>query len=100
MYTYNVTIKIEKHIRLQWIEWMQNVHIPEVLATKMFTTAVFNELLEPVDEEGDTFVAQYACDNLENYSNYLENHAPLLRQKGFDLFGNRFIAFRSLLKKV
>ncbi len=100
MYTYNVTIKIENHIRVQWIEWMQKVHIPEILATSLFSKASLHELLEPIDEEGYTFVAQYQTDSLDKYLQYIDEHAPILRQKGFDLFGNRFIAFRSLLQEL
>lgn len=100
MYTYNVTIKIEKEIRQAWLDWMQNTHLAEVLASGMFTSSSLHELLEPEDEEGFTFVAQYQCESLENYTNYCNNFAPTLRQKGFNLFGNKFIAFRSLLQTI
>jgi hypothetical protein len=101
MYIYNVTVKIEPTIKEAWLAWMQTTHIPEVLATGMFTDARLSELLEPIaDDDGLTYVAQYFTDNFENYNNYINEHAPILRQKGFDAFGNQFIAFRSLLKNV
>jgi Domain of unknown function (DUF4286) len=100
MYTYNVTIKIDKTIQAQWLLWMQETHIAEVLATGMFQTAHLSQLLEPEDEEGYTYVAQYTTNELANYKNYIAHFAPALRDKGFALFGNKFIAFRSLLQQI
>jgi pantothenate kinase len=102
MYIYNVTVKITSTIKDKWIAWMQETHMPEVLATGMFSDARLSELLEPTaaDDDGLTYVAQYFTDSFENYNTYIDEHAPILRQKGFDEFGNQFIAFRSLLKNI
>jgi hypothetical protein len=100
MYIYNVTIKIDKTIRTEWLQWMTNEHLPEVLQTGMFMSYKLVELLEPVDEEGYTFSAQYHCVSLQSYEQYIKEFAPLLRERGFQLFGNKFIAFRSLLQTI
>lgn len=102
MFLYNVTIKVSPEIINEWIDWMQNEHLDEVIATGKFSKYFFYELLEP-KEEGDesrTFVAQYQTDSLERYKEYIEQHAPLLREKGFSRFGSGFIAFRSLMKAM
>jgi len=102
MYTYNVTVKITSSIESSWLEWMKEEHIPDVLSTNLFTGYRFHQLIEPKDENDDglTFVVQYFVDNLSKYEHYITHHAPLLRQKGFDRFGDQFIAFRTLLKNV
>jgi Domain of unknown function (DUF4286) len=101
MYIYNVTVKLDPSIKDRWIEWMQQTHIPEVLATGKFTDARLSELIEPIaDDDSYTFVAQYFADSKANYNAYIELHAPVLREKGFAEFGNQFIAFRSLLRLV
>ena len=33
MIIYNVTVKIEHVIANQWLLWLKNVHIPELIAT-------------------------------------------------------------------
>jgi hypothetical protein len=43
---------------------------------------------------------QYFADTYEDYTSYIDEHAPILRDKGFKEFGNQFIAFRSLLKSL
>lgn len=98
MYIYNVTIKVIPEIETAWIQWMKEEHMAEVVATGCFHSSQFLELLDPIDEEGKTFVAQYFTEDAALYSKYIEEHAPSLRAKGYDRFGNGFIAFRSILK--
>ncbi len=98
MYIYNVSIKVTPQIEAAWTRWMKEEHLDEVIATGMFDRYSFYELLEPADEEGKTFVAQYFTDSEERYKKYIEEFAPLLREKGFQKFGNQFIAFRSIMK--
>jgi hypothetical protein len=100
MIIYNVTIKIYPDIEAEWLNWMQREHIPEVLATGYFDRAVFTRLLEPHDEEGLTFSVQYYTSTHHRYKQYIDEEAPKLRQKGFDRFGDRFIAFRSLMETI
>jgi hypothetical protein len=100
MYIYNVTIKVDHAIVKEWLHWLKQEHIPEILATGCFTEATILELLENVDEEGATFAVQYKASRVEDYRTYLSEHAPLLRQKGLDKWGNKFVAFRTSMKIV
>ena len=36
MIIYNVTVSVEESIKKDWLTWMQDVHIPEVMATGIF----------------------------------------------------------------
>lgn len=97
-YIYNVTIKVATEIVEDWIQWMKHEHMDEVIETGMFDHYHFFELIEPVDEEGRTFVAQYSTDSPERYKRYIDEFAPALREKGYQRFGDRFIAFRSVMR--
>jgi hypothetical protein len=100
MYIYNVTIKVLPSIETQWIHWMKTIHINEVMQTGMFDKFLFSELIDPIDEEGKTFVIQYFTDAETRYLQYIKEFAPRLRQKGYELFSDQFIAFRTVLKNV
>ena len=100
MFVYNVTVKVDHSIAADWLRWLKEEHIPEVIGTGCFTTATLLELLENADEEGLTYAIQYRTSAKEDYDRYLEQHAPLLRQKSFDKWGDRFMAFRTLMKIV
>lgn len=100
MYIYNITVKVDQPIVKEWLHWLKHEHIPEVLATQCFVEATTLELLETDDVDSSTFAIQYKAANVDQYRQYLSNHAPRLRQKGLDKWGDRFIAFRTFMKIV
>ncbi len=100
MIIYNVTSKLDWSIHEQWVNWMLKEHMPEVVATGCFKQSQLLRLLETEDEEGPTYAAQYFTESKEQQEYYLATFAPLLRQKGLDKWGNRFISFRSLMEVV
>jgi hypothetical protein len=100
MIVYNVTLKITNTIHTAWLEWLKEVHIPEVIQTGCFTHAVILKLMEIDEAEGPTYAVQYFAESKGLYNNYIENHAGIFRQKSFDKWGNQFIAFRSVMQVV
>ncbi|MEP7238617.1 MAG: DUF4286 family protein [Ferruginibacter sp.] len=100
MIVYNVTIKVTNAIHNNWLQWLKEEHIPEVLQTACFTHAAILRLLEVDDTEGPTYTAQYFAESKGLYNNYIENHAAIMRQKSFDKWGDQFIAFRSVMQVV
>jgi Domain of unknown function (DUF4286) len=100
MIVYNVTSKVNTVIHQQWLQWIKQVHIPEILETQCFTDAKCLQLLDVDDEEGPTFVVQFYAESKEQYENYIHTFAPALRQKSFAKWGNNFISFRSLMQEV
>jgi hypothetical protein len=99
MIIYNVTIKVANAAAAEWMQWMQEEHMAEVVATGCFSAYKLFRLLEQDDSEGPTYCAQYTCERLEQYQRYIADYAPMLRDKGFARFGNQFIAFRSVMQQ-
>lgn len=99
MLLYNVTLIIDEEIATEWLQWMQEKHIPEVLATGMFES---NRLLKVLDSpnEGVTYCAQYIVENLEKYNKYQAEFAPALQQDVNEKFKNRFVAYRTLMELI
>jgi hypothetical protein len=100
MIIFNNTIKVSAEIQHSWLEWMKTVHIPEIMATGLFHDYRICRLLEQDDLDGPTFTVQYFTDTLENYQTYLQEHAARFNQKAFGQFGDRFIAFRTIMQAV
>ena len=100
MIVYNITIKISPDIEGVWIEWQKQEHIPDVLSTGSFTDHKFFRLLDQDETDGITYVVQYFASSIEKYNNYIEKFAPLLREKALAKWGDRFIAFRSIMELV
>jgi hypothetical protein len=100
MIIYNVTIKVEAAIANEWLQWMQEIHIPEVMQTGCFTDYKILRLLEVDETEGPTYAIQYNAESKAIYNQYILKFAPALRDKTYQKWGDRFIAFRSVMQVV
>jgi len=100
MFIYNVTIKVANAVSNEWLDWLKEEHIPDVMATGCFCEHTILRLMEVDDSEGPTYAIQYKAESKSAYNNYIEKHAQLLRQKSFDKWGDNFIAFRSIMQIV
>lgn len=100
MILYNVTINIHESVHDQWMKWMQEKHINDVLATGKFSTARMVKVL--IDEEmgGITYSIQYTTDSKETLERYYQEDAPQLRDEGLALFGDKMLAFRTELEVI
>ena len=100
MIVYNITLKIDPEIESEWVQWQQQEHIPEVMATGLFNEYRFFHLLEQDETDGITYIVQYFASSMDDYKHYIENFAPLLREKALSKWGDRFIAFRTIMQLV
>ncbi len=100
MIIYNVTIKVDKSIADAWLNWLKEEHIPEVTGTGCFSNASILQLLDVDETEGPTFAVQYAAESKAQYNRYIELFAGTMRQKSFEKWGDKFIAFRSVMQVV
>lgn len=100
MIIYNVTIKVHYSIADDWVNWLKEEHIADVINTGCFTHARVLRLLEIEEEDGITYAVQYHTTDKKLYEEYLEKHADAMRKKGMDKWGDKFIAFRSVMEVV
>jgi hypothetical protein len=99
MIIYNVTVKISNEKHDDWLNWMKETHIPEVLATGKFSHHVFSKVMIE-DDEGTNYSIQYYCESLAVLDDYQENEAPKLQAAHNDRYKEHFVAFRTLLETV
>jgi hypothetical protein len=70
------------------------------MATDCFSDVHFFHLIEHDDEEGKTFVTQLHLSSLENYDKFMKDYDDDFRKKATDKWGDLFISFRTILKKI
>lgn len=99
MLLYNVTLILDDVAAEEWLQWAQETHIPQVMATGLF---VSHRLLKVLDSpnEGVTYCVQYVAETQEQYNEYLSVHAPALQEDLNTKFKNRFVAYRTLMEFV
>jgi len=97
---YNVTIKTDSAITEDWLLWMKEIHIPEVIYTGCFTHATILRLLEIDETEGPTFAIQYHATSKAFYNQYMEQFAADMRKKVQEKWGSQLVAFRTVMQVV
>lgn len=100
MILYNVTVKVNHESAAEWLRWMREEHIPDLMETGLFIEAKVFRLLETDESDGLTYAAQYFCNSMEDYQVYIERHAAAMRAKGLEKFGDKFIAFRTVMEQL
>lgn len=100
MILYNVTVAIDKKVETDWITWMKQVHIPEVMETNQFEDYKFFKVLNTEDPESSSYSVQYFAADMKNIQMYMAAFAPELQQKALLKFPNQMAAFRTLLQSV
>lgn len=100
MIIYNVTINIHESVHDQWMQWMQEKHINDVLATGKFSSARMVKVLVEEDMGGITYSVQYTTDSKTTLEKYYHEDAPRLREEGARLFGDKMLAFRTELELI
>ena len=100
MFIYNVTIKLDNSIHNDWVKWMNEEHINDIMNTGCFEKFQFVKLLDIDESEGPTYAVQYYAISKAQYNRYIDLYAPKMRKLSTDKWGDRFIAFRTLMEVV
>ena len=100
MILYNVTVKVENSIAEEWLQWIHNEHIPDMLSTGCFSNATVLKILEVDDSDGPTYAIQYHAESKSVYNLYIDKYAGIMRNKSLEKWQGRFIAFRSVMQVV
>lgn len=100
MIIYNVTIQVDHSIAEAWLHWLRSEHIPELMETGCFVKYQLVRLVNDEQADGVTYAVQYYAANKAALDHYLAAYAPALRQKGIERWGDRFIAFRTIMEVI
>lgn len=99
MIIYSVTIAIQASVESEWADWMNRVHIPDVLRTGCFSECRIYKALGSEGEE-PSYLMQYQCPSVEEYHRYRDNFAPALQKEHSDRFAGKFRGSRQLLEEI
>lgn len=100
MFIYNVTTHVEPTIEKDWLLWMKEEHLQQMLDTGHFTSARLFRVITQEDVGGISYAAQYHCKERSDFSNYLKLDAEQLRQNAQLRFGSKILSFRTELEEI
>ncbi len=80
MLKYTIEIEIAREVEKEWIEWMLNTHIPDVMKTGCFDDSEISKKLESENDK-ITYYIIYTCPSQDEFQYYLKEHAPELQEE-------------------
>ena len=99
MIIYNETFVVEGSAEQEWLQWIQQEHIPAAMATGYFTESKILTVLDSPNE-GVTYCVQYITDEIVKYNLFKERHLHHLHTRHHQQFENRYVLFNSLMKTI
>lgn len=99
MILYNVTINIDLSVEKEWLKWMKEKHIPDVMNTGCFIKNIVCKI-KAESEGGSSYSIQYFSENEEKLNLYLNKFAKKLQKEHQDIYNGKFAAFRTLLEVI
>lgn len=100
MIIYNVTLCVEEGIEKEWLEWMREIHIPEVMETGKFVSCRLSKLLSHKEENSQNYSAQYVCKSMKELNEYQQLFSKSLQKKSLEKFADKMLAFRTELEII
>ncbi|BFM42814.1 DUF4286 family protein [Flavobacterium sp. CFS9] len=100
MIIYNVTSNIHESVQEQWLKWMQEKHIPEILATQKFSSARIVRVMIEEEMGGITYSVQYVTDSKETLERYYIEDEPAFHKEALELFADKMLSFRTELEVI
>ncbi|PTX22582.1 uncharacterized protein DUF4286 [Pontibacter mucosus] len=100
MILYNETISVDNAVADEWLQWIQEEHIPAVMGTGFFLGNQVSRLLHEIANGGTTYAVQYTCRNMEDLEEYQRDHAAAIETRHHQRYEGKYVIFRSMLEVV
>ncbi len=100
MIIYSVTVTVDEKIKEEWLHYMKNEHIPDVMKTGCFTKHIFTRVIGTSEEKENSFNIQYFCNEMKDMHKYQVHFAPKLQKEHAIKYGEKALAFRTLLEEI
>lgn len=92
MIVYNVTFSVDQDIADEWLSWMKNTHVPELLRSGIFENFKILKVLSHDDDKTFSFAVQLYSRSMDKVEQYHHNAQHP--------FGDKVVGFPTLLEEV
>ncbi len=101
MIIYSITSIIKEEIEEEWVSWMRDIHIPDILKTGYFKAHKIYKVQIPSTSIGEvTYIIQYELDSLELYREYSSKEAARLQSEVSAKFIGRAKVARTVMEEI
>jgi hypothetical protein len=96
----NITYSIDKTLEQDFLEWLEEVHIPEVMMTLKPKSYRIMRLLTEIENAGATFSVQYNFDTLTDFEQFENEFQKDLDYEIHKRYSGHYVFFPSLLEEI
>ncbi|MES2517582.1 MAG: DUF4286 family protein [Bacteroidota bacterium] len=100
MLIHNITYNIEKELENDFLDWMKNVHVQNVMITGFPKSFKIMRLLTEIDNGGATFSVQYKFDSIEGFEVFENEYFDDLNAAVDKRYRGKYVFFPSLLEEL
>lgn len=100
MILYNITFTVSLEIEDDFVQWMKETHIPDIFATGLFTDHKFYRLMNSMQDGATNYSIQFFAESTNMLMEYERKFATKLRYETQARYGEKALAFRTLLESV
>ncbi|ANW94933.1 hypothetical protein AXE80_00875 [Wenyingzhuangia fucanilytica] len=101
MYIYNVTTNVADDIHEDWLLWMKESYIPQMLATGKFSGAKMSRVMIQEEMGGKTYSVQYAVKDRDTFKSFYVENASKMNAKMQSKFENgQTVSFQTELEVI
>ena len=101
MIIYTITTTFKNESEQEWLQWVKEKRIPEILGTGYFKSHHMFKIKLPTNLEGEaTYVVQYECESLEKYAAYAEKDSKRLQAEYPPKFIGKVTTSRTVMESL
>jgi hypothetical protein len=100
MIIYNITTQVTWQVHDQWRKWLLTEHIPNLIATGIFSHHQVVRVLEVDDTEGPMYAVQLYVHESCTIDDYKNRFAETMEKSEKALWGNQVFTFSSLMEVI
>jgi len=99
MFLYNVTLIVEDSVVEEWLSWMEEIHLPKIMATGKFISHKSWRIIDSPNE-GVTYSYQFFFEELEGYVEYMNIFDPVFQTEIKERYGDKVVSFTTIMQDV
>jgi hypothetical protein len=100
MIVFNITVNISYAAEKEWLSYMKQTHIPEIMATGLPLDVKLLKLLTEIENDGSTYTSQISFRTMEDFLAYQTDHQANIQDKHHRIFNGQYVSFRTLLEEA
>ena len=95
MIAYSVKVAVDRDVEKEWLRWMMDEHIPDVMKTGFFKDYQVHRTIDrDTVPRRLSYTIHYFCETIEHYDRYEREAAQALQKAHRERFEGRFKATR------